>query len=160
MADRSSYQYLGEDIQLSQFQQLASTVQKAISNSPYVQELNSQLTKLKNKNLQVEFLLQNQSLNARLSVSNWQKLPPSFNYPASLNDFPAKPDALESEHLTIPQPDNININQPVHYATTSESALPGSANISNISESSRPDLQLGIDLTKLNARVQLRMAHT
>ena len=49
MADKNLYQYLGEDLQLEQFQKLAETIQKALGTSPHAQEIGSQLTKLRHK---------------------------------------------------------------------------------------------------------------
>ena len=49
MSDRSLYRYLGEDLQIDQFQQLAETVQRALGHTPHAQEIGNQLTKIRNK---------------------------------------------------------------------------------------------------------------
>ena len=49
MADCSLYRYLGEDLQLDQFQKLAETVQRPLGHTPHEQEIGTQLTKIRNK---------------------------------------------------------------------------------------------------------------
>ena len=49
MSDRSLYRYLGEDLQIDQFQKLAETVQRALGHTSHAQEIGNQLTKIRNK---------------------------------------------------------------------------------------------------------------
>ena len=49
MSDRSLYRYLGEDLQIDQFQQLAETVQRALGHTSHAQDIGNQLTKIRNK---------------------------------------------------------------------------------------------------------------
>ena len=49
MADKNLYQYLGEDLQLEQFQRLATTIQKSLGPSPHAHKIETQLTKIWHK---------------------------------------------------------------------------------------------------------------
>ena len=49
MADRSLYRYLGEDLQIDQFQKLAETVQRALGHTSHALEIGTQLTKIRYK---------------------------------------------------------------------------------------------------------------
>ena len=49
MSDRSLYCYLGEDLQIDQFQKLAETLQRALGHTSHAQEIGNQPTKIRNK---------------------------------------------------------------------------------------------------------------